>query len=234
MKDDLGYRYLEDYNRKRLALILGKTRIEAKRSQEYMALEMGVSRKTIQNWENGVTSPTFEQVIGWFQVVNICALPYLLEYVFPDMEGISSSDEDKKIRDSLIKIIENLPMEGVRQLMYLFYGDHGSSSRAMMNLVTAYLQTPLRDRVTQANLIVKNYELEKRMGCLSGERHVKPNMEFLTEAIRRGEEAVVNNNMTYMMTNSAREDVENEDDIRNEENSENKEDNVDIFKNAMI
>lgn len=119
-----------------LSKTLWETRIKGKRSQEYMALEMGVARKTIQNWEKGISAPSIEQAIEWFRILQISPLPYLFQYVYPQMQSINAGDEDQKLRQNLITLIEQLPPEGIRQLLYLFYGNHGSSPRAVLNLMT--------------------------------------------------------------------------------------------------
>ena len=185
------YEYDSEINRKRLSRMLGIARTKAGKSQEYMAYELSVARKTVQNWEKGVTSPSFEQVVGWFTILTVNPLPYLIQFVFPDMDNISAKDSDDKIRKSLITLINNLPAESVRQLMFMFYGDHGSSSRGIINLMTAHLQTPLRDRVTQAGVIVRNYEFAKRKGDITSDKHIQPDVDFLKKAIASGEDAVI-------------------------------------------
>lgn len=42
---------------KRFAKVWWKSRDDVGKSQEFMALSMGVSKKTIQNWEKGLSSP---------------------------------------------------------------------------------------------------------------------------------------------------------------------------------
>lgn len=178
---------------------LRESRGRTNRSQEFMALELGVARKTIQNWEKGSSEPTIEQAIQWFRVLGISPLPYLFQIVFPDMERISSSDEEAKLRRSLEDMIDELPMEAVRQLLYLFYGDHGSSPRAVLNMLTAHLQTPMASRVSQGSVILKNYEMAVRRNELSDSGHIQPNTELLKEAINRGMDAAVNNDGAYIM-----------------------------------
>lgn len=185
-------------DRKRLGLILGTTRTRVGRSQEFMAIELGIARKTVQNWEKGSTSPSFDQITQWFRILNVSPLPYLFQYLFPSMEGIKGSDDDKRIKQALLILIDDLPPEGIRQLLYMFYGDHGSSPRAIMNLVTAHLQTPMKDRVTQAGVIVHNYELARKKSNLTGPTHIQPNMQFLKQALEDGEKAVLENSNSYI------------------------------------
>lgn len=180
-----------------LAYALRTSRNQAGMSQEYVAYELGVARKTIQNWEKGISEPTIDQALSWFRVLKISPLPYLFRYVYPEMENISSNDHVEVLRKSLLSFVEAMPEEAVRQLLYLFYGDHGSSPRAVLNMVTAHLQTPMRDRVVAGSVILKNYELANKQDAITGKDHIQPDVELLRKAIEKGEQAAVSNENTY-------------------------------------
>lgn len=181
-----------------LAKALRESRQKAKRSQEYMALEMEIARKTVQNWESGVSEPSVRQAIEWFRVLQISPMPYLFQYVYPDFEGISRTDGDQTLRKALLAMVEGLPEECVRQLLFLFYGDHGSSPMAVMQMVTAHLQTTMRDRVTAGTVILKNYEIAEKKGILSAPNHIQPDKGFLKNAIERGEQAAIDDAESYV------------------------------------
>ena len=185
-------------DRKRLGVILGSTRTNMGKSQEFMAIELGVARKTIQNWEKGSTSPSIDQVMEWFRALKVSPLPYMFQYLFPDLQGINDSEELKKIKQALFILLDDLPLEGIRQLLYLFYGGHGSSPRGILNLMTAHLQTPMKDRVTQAGVIIHNYEMAAKKNTLSAPTNVQPNLPFLKNALQEGENAVLNDSNGYM------------------------------------
>lgn len=176
-----------------LAVSRGRTKV----SQETMAFELEVARKTVQNWESGKSEPTLSQAIKWFQVLGVSPLPYLYQYIYPEMKGISGADEEARIREALCKLTEALPEEMVRQMLYLFYGDHGSSPRAIMQMITAHLQTPMNDRVSHGIVIVKDYEMAKKKGQLTDKTHIQPNVEMLHKAIDEGEAAFLNGNEAY-------------------------------------
>lgn len=178
---------------------LCEARGESGKSQEFMALELGVSRKTVQNWESGASEPSVTQAIEWFRILNISPLPYFLQIVHTDMQGINSKDDVGKLRAALLKLVGELPEDSLRQLLYLFYGTHGSSPRAILNMLTAHLQTPLEDRVTSSTLILKSYELAKKKGKTTEKDHVQPNLELLKKAIAMGEEAAVKNANAYVI-----------------------------------
>lgn len=179
--------------------ILRTTRYDSGKSQEFMALELGVARRTIQNWETGVSEPGVSQAIEWFIVLGRNPIPFLLQYLFPVMDHISAGDDTDKLRRALARLIQELPDEGVRQLLYLLYGDHGSSPKAVLHLMNAHLQTPMKDRIIQAEIITKNYELAKMTGTLARPDHIQPSVELLHSAIASGEKAYFNGESEYMI-----------------------------------
>lgn len=184
-------------DRQRLSRLLMISRAQGLVSQEKMALEIGVAKKTIQNWERGVSSPSLIQAIAWFRVLDIAALPYLLQFIFPGLEGIKATDNDQKLKDALITLINSLPPEGIRQLLYVFYGDHGSSPEALLHMLTAHLQTPLRDRYSHAEQILTDYKLAKDTQNLTAASHIQPDTEVLEKAIACSREALLSNKNEY-------------------------------------
>ncbi len=170
------------------------TRNNSGKSQEYMAFEIGVTRRTIQNWEAGISEPSIGQAINWFKLVDKNPIPFLLQTTYPDMDKISPDDNDAKILAALMQLINDLPAEGIRQLMYLFFGNHGSSPRAVLQMVTAHLQTPMKDRISHGQLIATDYELAKLSGTLAQPKHIQPDIDCLNAAIEEAKGHVTKSN----------------------------------------
>lgn len=192
-------RKFRERDMKKLSEVWARSRCEAGKSQEYMALEMGVSRKTVQNWEKGVSAPSIDKAIEWFRVLGESPMPFLFAYVFPEMEGCSGDDDEKELRKNVALLLEEMPPEGLRQLLFLFYGNHGSSPRAILQLVNAHLQTPMKDRVSQAGVVINNYELALLKGNLAAPDEVKPDLEMLKRAYEEGRRAVLEDIDGYVM-----------------------------------
>ncbi len=184
-----------------IAEALRLTRNESGKSQEYMALELDVTRRTIANWESGVSEPSVSQSIAWFKLADKNPIPYLLQLTYPEMDKISRKDDDSRILSALMQIINDMPAEGVRQLMYLFFGDHGSSPRAVLQMITAHLQTPMKDRISHGQLIATDYELAKRTGTIARPDHVQPDSDCLNSAIEAAKNAVEKNAKEYSVIN---------------------------------
>lgn len=186
-------------SRPKLAMMLRDTRKKAGFSQEAMAYEMDVARKTVQNWEYGSSEPTAGQLLTWFEILEVNPFPYLFGYIYPDYDSLRPDDDVERLRKALLGIVSELPEEGVRQLLYILNGEHGSSSRAVINMVTAHLQTPMKDRWVHAQLIESNYEIAKHRESLTNPDNIQPNMELLDQAIQLGREAVIRDVNYYSM-----------------------------------
>ena len=92
----------------RFARIWRVSREKAGVSQDAIAKRLGVSKKTVQNWENGTSSPS--QVMGfeWFNVCELQPLPFYLEALYPEYFS------------------EYAPKEEVKQAYTLFAGGSGT------------------------------------------------------------------------------------------------------------
>lgn len=90
----------------RFSRIWWKSRADAGLSQEEMAIGLGVSKKTIQNWEKGISAPDLFQGSEWFRLLGLNPMPYYLEFVYPTLFSDFSPDKsDAEIEDALIHLI---------------------------------------------------------------------------------------------------------------------------------
>ena len=182
----------------RFARIWWRSRADVGMSQDKMALELGVSKKTIQNWEKGISSPDFFQGTEWFRALGLNPIPYYMAYIFPEkMDGISAEDPDERIEEALDELLMHMPIETKRKLLFLFWGGHGGSPTAATDFITAFLQIPLRERVEQATLVATSYELHKELGTLRAPEHVQPDMDNLWEAIAEAKDTVLKGHDGY-------------------------------------
>ena len=89
---------------KRFAKIWSLSRSDAGKTQEYMASGLGVSKKTIQNWEKGVSAPDLYEGSEWFRVLGSNPMPYYLAFLYPWLfDGITPEDDDQDIEQALLE-----------------------------------------------------------------------------------------------------------------------------------
>lgn len=206
--------YLEDERKKnatQFSKIWWQSRYDAHVSQEQLALSLGVSRKTIQNWEKGVSSPTLLESVEWFHVLGLNPMPYYMSYLYPEeFDNITARDSDERVEQALMKLVEELPVEAKRQLLFLLLGTHGSSPVSVINLMTAHLQAPMRDRISHATHIVEDYEIERDLNNLSRPENTQPDIDLIKVSIDKAKEAVRHHQTGYTSTSvDPREDVNN-------------------------
>lgn len=195
---------------KRFAGIHSRVRMEANKSQEFMARELGVSKKTVQNWEKGLSSPSFFQSLEWFRVLHINPFPHYLGIISPDtIEGLKPSDSNERIENAFRTLCDNLPISDKRALLYLFYGNHGSSPHSVLQLMLAHLHSPIEFRIMTAYMVANEYELNSKLGTLICADNIQPDMDNLWKAIHSATDSAVNNDFGY--TNLKKEFEEEND-----------------------
>lgn len=164
-----------------------KSRCAAGVSQEYMAKALGVSKKTIQNWENGTGSPN--QIMGfeWFHVLGLQPLPYYLDLFYGSCEDVPEED-NKKLDSMLYEAIDRLNPYMKRKLLYILDADHGSSTAGVLDMVVTHLHCPLPLRIGVAQHILSNYEIAESYGANSD--LIKCDTEILRKSIENCKKAV--------------------------------------------
>lgn len=188
-----------DQRMKRFALIHSYARMKAGRSQEYMALELGVAKKTIQNWEKGISSPSFFQSLEWFRVLNLNPFPYYFMIVYPNsIKNVKSEHEAEKINADFDILIRNISVNDKKALLYLYYGDHGSSPHSVIQMMLAHLHTPIKARIANAFLISNVYKLEKELGEIICPDEALPDQKDLQNAIDRAYKSVLQHEESYI------------------------------------
>lgn len=183
---------------KKLADMHYRAREKAGRSQEFMALELGVSKKTVQNWERGISIPDLFQSTEWFRILNTNPLPYYLEFISPyKSKNVTKEDDEKTVDETFRALCDEIPTEAKRAILFLFYGNHGSSPFAILQMLLAYLHIPLKTRMTTAALISQLYETEKELDGIVCKDDILPNLDELNDSIRRARVAVMHKEYGY-------------------------------------
>lgn len=177
--------------KKRFSRIWSSSREEAGKTQDYMADRLGVSKKTVQNWENGVTAPDMYMGNEWFQVLGVNPVPYYLTYQYPEWIGsVSSETDDDAIEQTLLALIKKSTPEEKRNLLFLMAGKHGSPWNLLLQLFVAHCHTSMQTRVNVAQTILDSYEMEAGSRRLAYETDMAPNIQLLRDAVEVRKRAV--------------------------------------------
>lgn len=182
---------MSDYDdAKLLADLLSKARNDAMISQEHMSLALGVSKNTVSNWERGTSAPNIKQTLKWFKECSLNPFPYMLQYVFPESFTVDSNDDLSDLRKSMHDYIDSMPEDILRQMCYIMFGQHGSSSFSVVQMMCAHLHTSMQSRVISARIIKESYEMCRATGDLVCPDEVIPDLDILEEGIVSGKYAV--------------------------------------------
>lgn len=186
---------------KRFSKIWWQSRADAGKSQEFLALGLGVSKKTIQNWEKGISSPDLFQGNEWFRLLGLNPLPYYLSFLYPTFfDQTTNTEDDQKVEDTLIQLIKKSTTTEKRELLYIMTGKHGSSWYALLQMLTAYCHTSMQSRVSAARLILEDYEMEEDIGNLVCTNQIEPDLDMLSNAIEKCKQAAQKKEQGYTMT----------------------------------
>ena len=181
----------------RFAKIWWKSRADAGKSQEFMALGLGVSKKTIQNWEKGISSPDLFHGSEWFRLLGLNPLHYYLSFLYPSLFESSNIQNEQEIEDTLVTLIKQATSREQRELLYLMTGNHGSSWYSLLQMFTAHCHTSMHSRVSAARLILENYEMDQKTGALVCPDEIQPDLQMLEQAISQGKHAAENKENGY-------------------------------------
>lgn len=175
-----------------------KVRNKVNKSQDYMAMELGVSKKTIQNWEKGISSPTFFQSLEWFRVLKVNPIPYYIQCVFPyrNVRG-KKTDPDEVIEERFKMLTEQFSVNTKRALVYLFLGEHGSSPTAVVQFILEYLHMPMKDRALIAKMTSELYSMDSKMGNIVCPENILPITDLLDRSIESAKSSVLQNYTSY-------------------------------------
>lgn len=185
-----------------------QVRVKCGKSQEYMAMELGVNKKTIQNWEKGISSPSYFQSLEWFRILNVNPFPYLLSYLYPDtLRGLKGSDSNEKIEEAFNNLISSISINDKRALLYLYYGDHGSSPHSVLQLLLAHLHLPMILRINDACNVDTNYKMAKELNMLVCPDNIQPDLSDFKHSIIMALEACKDNRDSYTNLDIEKEDA---------------------------
>lgn len=183
---------------RRFSHIWSTSRADAGKTQAEMAEGLGISRKTVQNWENGVTAPDLFTGCEWFRFLGLNPLPYYLAYLFPEFfNGVAPEENDEALSDALMELVSNMTVGEKRQLLYLMAGRHGSPWYSLLQMFTAHCHTSMRSRVNVARAVLDSYEMEAKTGDLVCPDNIGPDLELLRESIEQGKKAAMDRSTAY-------------------------------------
>lgn len=186
----------------KISKMLNSSRLSVGISQDTMAKAMGVSKTTIQKWENGTIPIQLIRVFEWFNCLDVPPMPYVWSLIYHSFDNIDPKNDDINIENALIDAIHGMSASSKRKLLYLIHGSYGSSFAAELELFTAYAHIALREKLDIANVIRLDYYIAKERNELLDKDNIQPDMELLDKAIQSAYKSVTNSKQNYTISGS--------------------------------
>lgn len=184
---------------KNFSNIFAESRHDRGVSQEYMAAELGVSRKTIQNWESGISFPNSFQVSEWFRVIGLSKTPYEYKYLNSEIRNNPNLTDEEKLELSFDNIMKELTIVQKRDILYLLTGTYQGDPHSLLQLFVAHAHLPMAYRFSIANQICETYKLCEHANMLRDTDYILPDIECLEKAIQAGRDAAIRGEDSYKL-----------------------------------
>ena len=99
--------------------VLKQTFLKSGLTEEKVAEKLGVTRRTVNNWVNGKSFPTFPQLIRWFNVLKIKMVPWIMKmYYVSDQEVRNKNLSVEQIEKDLTDYLNSLTPEQKKRALY--------------------------------------------------------------------------------------------------------------------
>ena len=189
---------MKENNREYLGRLMSDDRISAGVSQRHVAEAMGISYRTVQHWESGESTPDLEQMIEYYKAISVNPRNTIFAFMYPHLKGMTRVDKNSDQAAMFQRIFSNLSMAEIDALNFIASSYHGGGWIPLLQLILAYLNTPLADRFKVARSIVENYEFAMAQGAIQYPDFIQPDMEILDTAIQQGRSAAMHNKKGYL------------------------------------
>lgn len=193
---------MQDYEyAERLGSLLRQAREKKNVSSVDMSKRMGLSRKTIDNWENAISSPDIAEMFKWFRVIDENPGPYLKEYLYPGCNDTQFS------KDTLLKNLDSLSVRELEIINYYIAGDHGSSTYAFLNLGLCHLLLSVGSKQLCATMERLCFLNDQARDALSDPNAPEPDLYAFSMAIHAATEAYRKNQAGYAIDHESYSDA---------------------------
>lgn len=192
--------------------MLRRARADSGLSQEQAAAVIGVTKSTIQHWENGESWPNMPTTFLYLLGLGHSVFPYFLDLVY-NHEATDSNEDDKVLQD-LQSAIKFLPSDSRKKLLYLLAGNHSTAPVAIIEMSCAFTHTSIDKRANTCQSVTTSYEISEATGDLLDPDGIRPNVRVLHAIIDASIEAAKTKSKTYTIMD--REVISNEAKTGNE------------------
>lgn len=192
---------------KKIGVLLAQNQDASPISVETAALDLGCSPNTLRNWFRGKSAPTPAEFFAYCSEIDVDGLNLLTQALYKQPEHTHNME--------LHALIDCMDPDDQDRLLHLLKTYHGSDPKAMLQQMTAQSHLPMIDRVLAAKSVETSYRISERQGTLVDPDAVEPDMEYLHDAIQKGENAAYKGLNNYVQSQGGTKIVQDEKSILN-------------------
>lgn len=182
-----------------LGELIQEARITAGLTRNEVIQNTEFTSTTLRNWEKGISSPTLSQFKELFRALGENPNKTLNDYFHPEIRDLSADDSDQMIDAAFDQMISEITTNQKRILLFAKSCNHGGDWDALLNLIDAYLQTPMSIRYAVAQLILTHYQMTADTDMIRCPEAPQPNIDVLQVAINKGRDSAVSGKSAYSM-----------------------------------
>ena len=190
----------------KIGTALAKARVEAGLSQREMAHLIGMTERTVQNWEKGQSSPDGDEIMDWFTACGASPLAAMQEMLHPELYRKQATNmTDEELDAAIAGFLDTSPRIVKEMILFIVLGKHGSYPPAAIAEICANLHTPLQNKVSVCSQVLDNYNCAVATHTDPVPDDVHPPLDLLETSYKAGKEASRRGETAYMTKKGQKE-----------------------------
>ena len=190
----------------KIGTALAKARVEAGLSQREMAHLIGMTERTVQNWEKGQSSPYGDEIMDWFTACGASPLAAMQEMLHPELYRKQATNmTDGELDAAIAGFLDTSPRIVKEMILFIVLGKHGSYPPAAIAEICANLHTPLQNKVSVCGQVLDNYNCAVATHTDPVPDDVHPPLDLLETSYKAGKEASRRGETAYMTKKGQKE-----------------------------
>lgn len=162
-------------------IIMKEARLNAGKSQSFLAKALSKTERTIRNWEQN-SEATFLDMCMWFHVLDEPMWSYMRSKMIIG-ESLEFSNTDLQFQNELLQYCSQLGHSELRKLCFLIFWKHGSNWHSLLELMIEHVNSPLSQRVISARSVLIGYEMDSNDARLFEPIGILPDLDNLKKCI---------------------------------------------------
>ena len=172
-----------------LAFLVRNAREQAHLTRQELADKLGISKRTIDNWESGVSRPIADSLLDVYEACNAEIAKAIIT-----ADSYDAESDIEVVRQRVITYLRTIADDDmIRQLDYNLLSSHGSIAKAQVNLCTAYNHFNKDDKYDVCRTIIGKYKLKQDLGKLINMGEPLPDIEYLEKVCHDVREELIRN-----------------------------------------